>query len=152
MSSWKIYTVTRKSILETTSACYCFSLFLPSMLKVHRRPERTCTLHRKKEECYFGDDLEAMLSAIKDNLLDENEEFTSELNADVEEVGVHPQSTSFSCDSCEKVCKTQRGLTRHRNSLNNNNAEGDAYKSCFEERLHGQLLLKFSKWFSNVES
>ena len=73
-----------------------------------------------EEECYFGDDL-----------LDENEEFTSELNADVEEVGVHPQSTSFSCDICEKVCKTQRGLTRHRNPKHctHNNAEGDAYKS-----------------------
>ena len=41
-----------------------------------------------EEECYFDDDLEAILSAIKDNLLDENEEFTSELNADVEQVGV----------------------------------------------------------------
>ena len=91
-----------------------------------------------EEECYFGDDFEAILYAIKDNLLYENEEFTSELNAEVEEVGVHPQSTMFSCDICEKVCKTHRGLTRHRNSKHctNNNAEGDAYKSYFEEKLH----------------
>ena len=84
------------------------------MLKMHRRPERTWTLHRKmvaaKEDSYFDDNLEAILSAVKDNLLDENEEFTSELNADVEEVGVHPQSVGFSCDICDKVCKTLRGL------------------------------------------
>ena len=78
-------------------------------------------------------------------MLDENEKFTSELNADVEEVGVHPQSTSFSCDICEKVCKTQSGLTRPRNSKHctNNNAEGDAYKSCFEERLHPIYYKKY---------
>ena len=50
------------------------------MLKMHRRPEQTCTLHRKmadaKEDSYFGDGLETILSAMKDNLLDENEEFT----------------------------------------------------------------------------
>ena len=51
-----------------------------------------------KEDCYFGDDLKAILSAVKDNLLDENEEFTSELNAVVEEIGIHPQSVVFSCD------------------------------------------------------
>ena len=98
-----------------------------------------------EEKYYFGDDLEAILSAIKDNLLDENEEFTSELNADVEEVGVHPLCTSFSCDICEKVCKTQRGLTRHRNSKHctNNNTKGDAYKSCFEERLHPIYYKKY---------
>ena len=55
-----------------------------------------CTLHRKmaaaKEDSYFGDGLEAILSAVKDNLLDENEEFpsVSELNAVVEEADVRP--------------------------------------------------------------
>ena len=99
-----------------------------------RRPERTCTLHREiaaaKEDFYFGDDLEAILSAVKDNLLDENEEFTSGLNAFVGEVGVHPQSVGFSCDICDKVCKTLRGLTRHRNSKHStaNNVEGDPYQ------------------------
>ena len=62
------------------------------------------------------DDLEAILPAVKDNLLDEKEKFTSELNVVVGEVGVHPQSVVFSCDICGKVCKTLRGLTRLRNS------------------------------------
>ena len=65
---------------------------------------------------YFGDGLEAILSAIDDNILDENEKFTSEINAVVEDVGVHLPSSGFSCDLCDKVCKTQRGLTTHRNS------------------------------------
>ena len=90
------------------------------MLKTHRRPERKGTLLKKmaaaKEDYYFGDDLEAILSAIDDNILDENEKFTSEINAVVEDVGDHPPSSGFSCDLCDKVCKTQRGLTTHRNS------------------------------------
>ena len=114
---------------------------------MHRRPERTYTLHRKmaavKEDPYIGGDLEAILSAVKDNLSDENEEFTSELNAVVEEVGVHPQSVVFSCDICDKICKTLRGLTRNRNSKHStaNNVKGDSYqgnseKCEAEERLH----------------
>ena len=35
-----------------------------------------------KEDSRFGDDLEAIFSAIEDNLLNENEEFTTELNAE----------------------------------------------------------------------
>ena len=87
------------------------------MLKTHRRPERKGTLRKKmaaaKEDYYFGDDLEAILSAIDDNILDENEKFTSEINAVVEDVGYHPPSSGFSCHLCDKVCKTQREL--HRN-------------------------------------
>ena len=90
------------------------------MLKMHRRPERTCTLHRKmaaaKEDSYVGDDLEAILSAVKDNLLDENED-----------AGVRPQSVGFSCDICDKVCKILRGLTKALKfkTYKANNVEGD---------------------------
>ena len=48
---------------------------------------------------------------LKINLLDENEEFTSELNAVVEEVRVHPQSVVFSCDICDKVYR--KGTEHH---------------------------------------
>ena len=63
------------------------------MLKTHRRSERKGTLRKKmaavKEDYFFGDDLEAILSAIDDNILDENEEFASEINAVVEEITHH---------------------------------------------------------------
>ena len=65
------------------------------------------------------------------------------LHAVVEEVGVHPQPVDFSCDICDNVCKTLRGLTRHRNSKHStaNNVEGDSYQGRVEkfeteERLH----------------
>ena len=116
------------------------------MLKTHRRSERKGTLRKKmaavKEDYFFGDDLEAILSAIDDNILDENEEFTSEINAVVEEIGDHPPSSGFSCDLCDKVCKTQRGLTRHRNSKHKTaNVEGYLDQDHFDEfiaenRLH----------------
>ena len=60
-------------------------------------------LLRRKVIILVMTSLEAILSAIDDNILEENEEFTSEIN-------------TVSCDLCDKVCKTQRGLTRHRNS------------------------------------
>ena len=48
----------------------------------------------------------------------------------------------FSCDLCDKVCKTQRGLTRHRNSKHKTaNVEGYLDQDHFDEfiaenRLH----------------
>ena len=68
------------------------------MLKV---PAARANVHASQKKwllqrkCYYGDDLEAILSAIKDNLLDENEEFTSELNGDVEEFWSSPTIYQF---------------------------------------------------------
>ena len=63
---------------------------------------------------YFliGDDLDVILSLIEEDILVEDDGFTAE----VEEIVENQPSNSFSCDQCDKVCKTQRGLTRHKNT------------------------------------
>ena len=84
------------------------------MLKQTWWPERACTLFTKKiggmEDFYSEEDFDAILAAIEDNLLEENKEF-SPVDLLVEEVEHHHPATVFSCDECDKVCKTSRGLT-----------------------------------------
>ena len=95
-----------------------------------------------KEDYYLGDDLEAILSAIEDNLLVEDEELSSQINSVVEEVRVNPPNSGYPCNLCDKVCKTQRGLTTHRNAKHKTaNVEAYADQDNFEElyakkRLH----------------
>ena len=57
-----------------------------------------------------GEDLDAILTALEDNLLDQD--FCTQIN----EIGENQPSCGFSCDHCDKVCKTQRGLMRHTNT------------------------------------
>ena len=99
------------------------------------------------EDFYFGDDMEAILSAIDDNLLEENEEFTSEITAVIEEVGDHQPALGFPCDSCDKVCKTQRGLTRHKNTkhrtANIEIVDNERDESIAEKRLHPMYFKKY---------
>ena len=66
-----------------------------------------------KEDFYSGENLEAILAAMEDNLLDQNEDFSAQIDG-VGELGENQPACSFSCDQCDKICKTQRGLTRHK--------------------------------------
>ena len=91
------------------------------MLKQTGWPERAFTLFTKKmagmEDFYSEEDFDAILAAIEDNLLEENKEFSSPVDLLVEEVEHHHPATEFSCDECDKVCKTSRGLTRHKDAI-----------------------------------
>ena len=69
------------------------------------------------EDLYSAEDFDAILAAIEDNLLEENKEFSSPVDLLVEEVEHHHPATEFSCDECDKVCKTTRGLTRHKDAI-----------------------------------
>ena len=68
------------------------------------------------EDFYSEEDFDAILAAIEDNLLEENKEF-SPVDLLVEKVEHHHPATEFSCDECDKVCKTSRGLTRHKDAI-----------------------------------
>ena len=69
------------------------------------------------EDLYSEEDFDAILAATEDNLLEENKEFSSPVDLLVEEVEHHHPATEFSCDECDKVCKTSRGLTRHKDAI-----------------------------------
>ena len=67
------------------------------------------------EEILKDDDLDAVLMLIEEDILVEDHGFIAEVKEIVDAVGENQPANSFSCDQCDKVCKTSRGLTRHRN-------------------------------------
>ena len=69
-----------------------------------------------KEDFYSGENLEDILAAMEDNLLEQNEGFSAQIDEVVGELGENQPACSFSCDQCDKICKTQRGLARHKNT------------------------------------
>ena len=49
-----------------------------------------------KEDFYSGENLEAVLAAMEDNLFDQNEDFIAQIDAVVEEMGENQPTCSFS--------------------------------------------------------
>ena len=65
---------------------------------------------------FTGDDLDDLFSLIDGGFLDGDDSFNQEIDDIATEVASNEESTaSFKCSQCEKVCKSQRGLTRHTN-------------------------------------
>lgn len=93
----------------------------------------------QQEDELFGDDLDAVLE-----LLDKDCE---EMEADFISETADNQSTSqtFPCMLCNKVCISQRGLTRHTNSKHREKAITSKEANNYEEILHPSLLTNFLK-------
>eukprot|EP00794_Sanderia_malayensis_P002370 gene2370-2731_t len=68
------------------------------------------------EEFFFGDDLDAVLALLGEDLPAESDPFDADLNVLMEEIDSTPPAGGFSCEKCGKICKTKRGLTRHTNT------------------------------------
>ena len=66
------------------------------------------------EDFLVGDDLDAVLALLEEDVLEESEEFVGEVENIVGELNECTPHAGFHCDLCEKVCKSNRGLTRHR--------------------------------------
>ena len=106
---------------------------------------------RFQEDELFGDDLEAVLKAIDEDILEKNEEFSSQINADVN-ASTTDAVKSFPCALCTKVCVSQRGLTRHKNAkhkdvntdvINENNLSTEPSSSDPKEpRIHPLVFKK----------
>ena len=65
------------------------------------------------EDYFMGDDLDAILDLIEEDIPEENEEFFSEVNAVIDELSQPTLVNGFPCEFCDKVCKSKRGLSRH---------------------------------------
>ena len=79
------------------------------------------------EDFFFGDDLDAVLAAVEDNLLEEDAGFTLQLDDVTEEVGESQRSPVFQCNLCPKIYKSKRGFTRHVNTKHKPGASGDQH-------------------------
>jgi hypothetical protein len=60
-----------------------------------------------------GEDLDCIMDIIDDDFVESNEEFNLELNELLSDVTFDLSSANFSCNTCDKVYKTKRGLSRH---------------------------------------
>ena len=67
-------------------------------------------------DSYNGDDLDANLVVIEDDFLEINAEIIAEVNTVVAEIIDVQAEKGYSCEQCDKVCKTKRGLRRHVNT------------------------------------
>ena len=77
---------------------------------------------QKHGEDYFaGEDLDDLFELLDGGFLDDDANFNVELDTVVTEItkdGV--DAAFFRCQQCDKICKSQRGLTRHRNVKHSN--------------------------------
>ena len=102
------------------------------------------------EDFLVGDDLDAILALIEEDVAGEGEDFLAEVDAVVGEINEVFPHTGFSCDQCGKICKSQRGLTRHKNVKHpqqniDNSATNHSKinKKTPEEVLHRLYFKKF---------
>ena len=68
------------------------------------------------EDFLVGDDLDLILAMLEEDIPIDNEDFVAEVDSFVGEVIEASPDAEFSCEQCSKVCKTKRGLTRHKST------------------------------------
>ena len=68
------------------------------------------------EDFLVCDDMDAILSLIEEDIAWEDENFVVEVNNIVGQLNETTPDSRFPCELCEKVCKSQHGLTRHKNT------------------------------------
>ena len=68
------------------------------------------------EDFYAGEDLEAILAAIDEDVWDKDDEFNAEINSLPVNIEEEPSQSGYKCDMCGKVCKSKQGFSRHQNA------------------------------------
>ena len=81
------------------------------------------------EDFLIGDDFDAVSALIDDDFLENDRELNQQVNGVVSEIGNHDTKQVFKCETCQKVCVSQRGLTRHQNSKHNCSASATDIKN-----------------------
>ena len=66
----------------------------------------------RQEDYFIGDDLDAIFAVIDEDCLERR----PGNNVMTQEEGTAAPGPTFSCDLCDKICLTKRGLTRHINA------------------------------------
>ena len=103
-----------------------------------------------KEDFYTGEDLEAILEAIYDDVWDKDDDFNEEIDTLIQEIEEEPPKSGFKCKKCERVCKSKQGLSRHQNSKHREHKpdQEEVVKKNLsaEDRLHP---LYFKKYINN---
>ena len=95
-----------------------------------------------RQEKLAGKDLDDLYDLLDNGFLDEDVDFEKDLAA---LVIAESQEANFCCDECSKVCKTQRGLTRHKNIKHTSSRSCSGVpvssETIIEKKLHADVLL-----------
>ena len=90
------------------------------MVKLPLTARRSCTeikMAAQAGDYLAGEDLDDLFELLDGGFLDDDIGFNVELDAVVTEISNEGEDiVVFRCKQCDKVCKSQRGLTRHCNS------------------------------------
>lgn len=85
--------------------------------------------------------------AIEEDLYWEDEEFNKDISSCVSEINIDTTIDNiFTCNHCQKTCKSNRGLTRHINCKHSslsevNQSKRNKFKRILDEEKFGELLL-----------
>ena len=104
-----------------------------------------------KVDFYSGETLEAILAAMEDNLFEQDEDITAQIDEVVEAMEENQPVCRFSCDQCDKICKTQRGLRRHKSTKHVETIGKDGHVSTEENQTTPESKLHPSYFKAYVE-
>ena len=95
-----------------------------------------------RQEKLAGKDLNDLYDLLDNGFLDEDVDFEKDLAA---LVIAESHEANFCCDERSKVCKTQRGLTRHKNTKHSSSRSSSGVpvssETIIEKKLHADVLL-----------
>ena len=102
------------------------------------------------EDFYAGENLEAILAAIDEDVWDKDDEFNAEINSLLVIIEEEPSQSGFKCDMCEKVCKSKQGLSRHQNAKHRETQPEEVHLSSKDLSAEGRLYpLYFNKYIND---
>ncbi|XP_057291824.1 uncharacterized protein LOC130647836 [Hydractinia symbiolongicarpus] len=108
-----------------------------------------------KEDFLYGEDLNAILEAIDEDILLSNSDFDVELTTVVNDIPEEDTKVTFSCSLCPKVCVSKRGLTRHTNAKHSDHDKGDSAGSGERDFKEAEKMLHplyFKKYMEEAVS
>ena len=80
------------------------------------------------EDYLVGDDLDDLFLLLEGGFLDEDADLNREVDDLVTEVAADEENAEgYKCNSCDKICKSQRGLSRHKNATHKGSDEKLGY-------------------------
>lgn len=97
-------------------------------------------------EYYTDQDFEAIISAIDEDIWDKDADMNSEIDDLVLGIVEKPLEGGYRCETCQKVCKSKQGLSRHRNSKHTDNQPISSNEISAESRLD---VAQFMSYINN---
>ena len=109
--------IRKRDSLETRAVCFEITVDVKSThdgpVGMHQIHFLTVKMAALQEDYFVGDDFEAILSALEENILESDPDLAAQMDLFSEDIGESESMPSFQCNLCAKVCKTKRGLSRH---------------------------------------